>query len=546
MKQRHPEYARGSVGRAVLAVLALSLHLSSAPATTLAQARAEVLYYQGYALLSLNLTPIQNAKQVYAREIEEGWTLIRKAAELGSPKALRATGVYWAEQRDVRKARRFLERAIAAGSVAAKYDLAAMITGMSDNASNELLHAAGKPKDKRAGLLLREAAEGGYPPAVRAWCAQNASSDPRSPIVAQCREWMEIAAAQGDWQAWTLATRWQHKNAPIVAVAYGEGISKVRGNLSSITREGYSLDLPSEHPFERCTSFLSAPTSRFFFVFNEQLCVPPRATFPKWRGLGKGFVEPPSSPEAKALYERGLILLAQQQHREAGGLLKQAAEMGHTGAMINWALVQHTNDPMFYQNILDQSDSLHTAWYWVNKASKLGDLRATYMLTAFIDMGVYEPLRKANNRPVKPVLVASRMVALKQEHQAAEAGLARAQYLHGWQLIRDERAPEGWRWLKKAHDNGERLAGFDLYRIARYIWRDNSQALHYLRRTAQEGELASVQLLADAHANGALGLKPDARLAECYAKVVDQHSQLDWEARQDLALPGVHRQCDEK
>lgn len=309
--------------------------------------------------------------------------------------------------------------------------------------------------------------------------------------------------------------------------------------------DGLEADLPQEHPFERCTKFLGQNPSRFLFIFNEQLCVPPRASFPKWRGIGKQFKAPEPSRESQEWYEQGLKKLAAQEYKEGGALLKRAAEAGHTGAMINWALIQYSLDRIFYDNVIDKTDTWHTAWRWMTRASNAGDLRARYFLSAFKDSGVNEPLREVMGKRRMGLLVeGSRIQAERNEQEVAEAGLPRAQYLHGWQLIRDERGPEGWAWLKKAYANGERLAGFDLYRIARYIWKDNAQAIAYLQSTAEEGELASVQLLSWVHGRGELGQAVNQAKSECYAKVLEQHANLDWEERQDLALPGLIKRCD--
>jgi len=510
-------------------------------------AKAESLYYQGYALVALKLTAVPDATKAYAKEIEEGWMLVQQAAGMGNAKALRGMGIYWSEKGDAKMARGYFEQAIAAGSMAAKYDLAAMTTGLRDTISSELQHAAKPSQDQQANTLLREAAQGGYPPAIRAWCAQNIPGNPYVPGTPEerlCDEWMEVGAAQGDWQSWgQVRVRYEDKQ-PLVDEAYARGLSKVRGGFTGMVREGRQLGLSKDSPFIRCVSFLGQQPSRFLFVFNEQLCVPPRSSFPKWRGLGKAFKAPAASAESEQWYQQGLSKLAEQQFKEGGALLKRAAEAGHTGAMINWALVQYSNDDLFYDNIVDQTDSPHVAWTWLEKAERAGDLRAKYLLSFFKDRGVREPLRQAKGRRQLTILRASRIEAERNEREAAEAGLARAQYLYGWHLVRDERGPEGWAWLQKAYANGERIAGFDLYRIARYIWRDNAQALQYLQSSAEEGELASAQLLSIVYGKGELGLKPDAAKAGCYAKVVEQHQKLNWEARQDLSLPGLNKRCE--
>lgn len=512
-------------------------------------AKAASLYYQGYALVGMGLTSVIDAEKAYAEQIEEGWRLIDQAAKLGDAKAMRAMGVRWLQKGDLKMAHSLLEQAVAAGSAAAKYDLASMSTGLNDGVSSELLHAQGKAGNERANRLLQESAEAGYPPAIRAWCAQNIPSkpyDPSSPIVAKCREWMEVAAAQGDWQGWSQATTAQIKNSMVVGQAYGGGLRLVRGGFSGATLDGLEAELLQEHPFERCTHFLGQNRSRFLFIFNEQLCVPPRASFPKWRGIGKQFKAPESSRESQEWYEQGLKKLAAQEYKEGGALLKRAAAAGHTGAMINWALIQYSLDHIFYDNVIDKTDAWNTAWSWMTRASNAGDLRARYFLSAFKDAGVREPLREAaGKRRMRRLVEGSRLEAERNEREVAEAGLPRAQYLHGWQLIRDERAPEGWTWLKKAYANGERIAGFDLYRIARYIWKDNEQAIQYLQSTAEEGELASVQLLSWVHGRGELGQAVNQARSGCYTKVLEQHANLSGEERQDLALPGLIKRCGE-
>lgn len=511
-------------------------------------ARAEALYYQGYELVSLKLSFQRYSTNKHDAEIERGWSIIDQAAVLGNAKALRGMGVYWATKRDPQKAKDFYERAIKAGSLAAKYDLYALLEGTSDNLSNELLHASGKPVQTRASSLLLEAAQGGYPAAVRAWCAQNIPRkpyDPQSPIVAQCREWKERAAAQGDWQSWANVLQvYYDEGKLIINDAYVDGYKLVKGRFSSISGDPRYRGLPDDHPFKRCVQALSYYTTRFLYVFNEQLCVPPRDTFPKWRGLGHQFKAPPASAEAESRYQQGLTKLAQQDIEEGAALLKQAADAGHTGAMINLALIHFSTRRLFMKDIIERTDSLHDAWLLIEKAHQLGDVRATYMAAFFKDNGVSNLLRtKPKGQKQGSLFEGSYVEALRYEKEAAERGLARAQYLHGWQLVRDEREQEGWSWLKKAYANGERIAGFDLYRIARHIWQDPVQAMQYLKSTAKEGELGSVELLSNIYRNGELGQKNNPALAECLAAVVAKHKDLDWEARQDLTLPNLFDDC---
>ncbi len=512
-------------------------------------ARAEALYYQGYELVSLKLSFQRYSTNKHDAEIERGWSIIDQAAALGNAKALRGMGVYWATKRDPQKAKDFYERAIKAGSLAAKYDLYALLEGgSSDNVSNELLHALGKPEQSRASRLLLEAAQGGYPAAVRAWCAQNIPRkpyDPQSPIVAQCREWKERAAAQGDWQSWANVLQiYYDEGKLIINDAYVDGYKLVKGRFSSISGDPRYRDLPDDHPFKRCVQALSYYTTRFLYVFNEQLCVPPRDTFPKWRGLGHQFKAPPASAEAESWYQQGLTKLAQQDIEAGAALLKQAADAGHTGAMINLALIHFSTRSLFMKDIIESTDAEYDAWLLIDKAHQLGDLRATYLAAFFKDKGVSNPLRsKPKGQKQGKLFAGSYVEALRYEKEAAERGLARAQYLHGWQLVRDEREQEGWSWLKKAYANGERIAGFDLYRIARYIWQDPVQAMQYLKSTAKEGELGSVELLSNVYRYGELGQKNNPALAECLATVVAKHKDLDWEARQDLTLPNLFDDC---
>lgn len=510
-------------------------------------AKAASLYYQGYALVGMGLTSVIDAEKAYAEQIEEGWRLIDQAAKLGDAKAIRAMGVRWLQKGDLKMARSLLEQAVATGSVTAKYDLASMTTGLNDGVSSELLHAQGKAGNERANWLLQESAEGGYPPAIRAWCAQNIPRDPydpSSPVVAKCREWMEVAAAQGDWQAWGQV-RVEYDSYPLIDSAYATGLSRVRGGFTGVVAEGRKLGLPEDHPFRRCVRFLGQNPSRFLFIFNEQLCVPPRASFPKWRGLGKQFKAPESSRESQEWYEQGLKKLAAQEYKEGGELLKRSAEAGHTGAMINWALIQYSSAELYHPQMVDRIDSFSIACSWIDRAAQLGDLRAKYLKSLFLDRGVSDLMRSTPKGRPQILIRGSRVEAERNEREVAEAGLPRAQYLHGWQLIRDERAPEGWTWLKKAYANGERIAGFDLYRIARYIWKDNEQAIQYLQSTAEEGELASVQLLSWVHGRGELGQAVNQARSGCYAQALEQHDSLSWEARQDLALPGLIKRCGE-
>ena len=58
--------------------------------------------------------------------------------------SVRAMGVRWLQKGDLKMVRLHLEQAVAVGLVAARYDLAAMMTGLSDGISSELLHAHGK------------------------------------------------------------------------------------------------------------------------------------------------------------------------------------------------------------------------------------------------------------------------------------------------------------------------------------------------------------------------------------------------------------------
>lgn len=511
-------------------------------------ARAEALYYQGYELVSLKLSFQHQLTNMHDAEIERGWSIIDQAAALGNAKALRSMGVYWATKRAPEKAKDYYERAIKAGSVAAKYDLYALLEGTSDNVSNELLHASGKPVQTRASRLLLEAAQGGFPAAVRAWCAQNIPRKPydaQSPIVAQCKEWMERAAAQGDWQSWANVLQvYYDEGKMVINDAYVDGYKLVKGRFSSISGDPRYRDLPDDHPFKRCVQALSYYTTRFLYVFNEQLCVPPRDTFPKWRGLGHQFKAPPASAEADSRYQQGLTKLAQQDIEEGAALLKQAADAGHTGAMINLALIHFSTRRLFMKDIIERTDAFYDAWLLIDKAHQLGDVRATYIAAFFKDRGVSNPLRtKPKGQKQGSLFEGSFVEALRYEKDAAEHGLARAQYLHGWQLVRDEREHEGWSWLKKAYANGERIAGFDLYRIARYIWQDPVQAMQYLKSTAKDGELGSVELLSNVYRYGELGQKANPALAECLATVVAKHKDLDWEARQDLTLPNLFDDC---
>lgn len=511
-------------------------------------ARAEALYYQGYELVGLKLSFQHQLTNRHDAAIERGWSIIDQAAALGNAKALRGMGVYWATKRDTKKAIDFYERAIKAGSLAAKYDLYALLDGVGDQVSNELMHVSSKSLEKRTSRLLLEAAQGGFPEAVRTWCIQNIPTKPddaKPPVVAQCKEWMERAAAQGDWQTWSNASRAHTEDGKsMIAKAYSQGYKLVRGRFSSISGDPRYRGLPDDQPFKRCVQALSYYTTRFLYVFNEQLCVPPRDTFPKWRGLGHQFEAPRASADAESWYQQGLTKLAQQDIEAGAALLKQAADAGHTGAMINLALIHFSTRSLFMKDIIESTDADYDAWLLIEKAHQLGDVRATYIAAFFKDTGVANPLRtKPKGQKQGYVFVGSHVEALRYEKEAAERGLARAQYLHGWQLVRDEREQEGWSWLKKAYANGERIAGFDLYRIARYIWQDPAQAMQYLKSTAKEGELGSVELLSNIYRNGELGQKANPSLAECLAAVVAKHKDLEWEARQDLTLPNLFDDC---
>jgi TPR repeat protein len=209
--------------------------------------------------------------------------------------------------------------------------------------------------------------------------------------------------------------------------------------------------------------------------------------------------------------------------------------------MINLALAYMEYPESLFDSNWTDDDARQTAWKLVTQADAKGDLRAHYLLAYFADQGVYRTPAEWRKGIKGDLMVRSRLDAERYEREAAERGLARAQYGLAWRLIADERENEGWEWLKKAYDNGERIAGFDLYRIARYAQKDNAQALQYLRSTAIDGELASADLLAEIYDKGLLGEAKNPTRAVCYRAAVTAHKDMNWEQRLDLRLPELER-----
>jgi TPR repeat protein len=234
--------------------------------------------------------------------------------------------------------------------------------------------------------------------------------------------------------------------------------------------------------------------------------------------------------------------MAQQDLSGGGALLKKSADLGNTGAMINLALVYITNPQDFFPppETVNASKPSYTL---LIKADAAGDVRAHYLLAFANDHGVSVPMKERIDVAHASVIPTNRLKAEKLEYEAAEAGLSRAQYALGWRLIRDERNAEGWDWLKKSFDNGERIAGFDLYRIAHYVWKDDAQAMQYLHASAVQGELASVELLAQAYEEGQLGQTKNAALAQCYRGIVERYKSQTWDERMDLRLPDLDKTC---
>lgn len=502
---------------------------------------AEVLFYQGYDLLKLEAA--QFAKGKFPEEQKRGWQLIEQAAAQGNPKALRGMGAYWASHGDLARAKSFDERAMAAGDAEAVYQLSLLADhGADAGASAELRSALGVSKNREADKLLLKSAEMGFPDAQQAWCTRH-HVEPGSSDGARCDTWWKEGAARGNGPAWGSQGRRDDKDRSVVAIAYDEGNAIAGGGLSPMAmEEGSAKHLDDDSPYERCTSYLGHITSRFLYVFNEQLCVPPRAQWPAWRGLGKNFKAPAASAASERLYERGLKKLAQQDVKGGGELLRKAAALGNTGAMINLALVSIGNADQLYSEPGAFLNAEKPAYELLLKADAAGDLRAHYLLAYFDDSGVSLPALEISKGHTH-LLERNRLKAEKLEVEAAQAGLPRAQYALAWRLIREERTAEGWDWLKKSFDSGERIAGFDLYRIAHYLWKDDTQALHYLHESALQGELASVDLLAQAFDQGRLGQARNPARAQCYRVVVEKYKAQTWEERLDLRLPDLDRTC---
>ena len=533
--------ARWIAGAALtLATLAtLPADLTPPPPTTMSP--ADVLFYQGYDLLKLKTAPF--AKDKFPEEEKRGWQLIEQAAAQGSTKALRGMGAYWANHGDLAKAKSYDQRAMAAGDAEAVYQLSLLADRDGDTGvSAELRSALGASKNREAEKLLLKSAEMGFPPAQRDWCASHRTT-PDSEDGQRCQSWWDEGAAKGDAIDWGEQEIDVLKSNPILAQAYRQGRSIAVGGLSVIaSEEGTPQHLDDEQPYERCASYLGHRISRFLFVFNEQLCVPPRAQWPAWRGLGKNFKAPPASAESEKLYQRGLKKLVQQDMKGGGDLLKKAADLGNTGAMINLALVYFSNSDQYFP-VPETVNASKPSYSLLAKADAAGDLRAHYLLAFANDFGVSVPFNERADKEHASFITTNRLQAEKLEVEAAEAGLARAQYGLAWRLIRDERNAEGWDWLKKSFDNGERIAGFDLYRISRYVWKDDIQALRYLRASAVQGELASVELLAQVLDQGQLGQAKNPSRAQCYRGVVDKYKSQTWEQRLDLRLPDLDKTC---
>jgi TPR repeat protein len=396
-----------------------------------------------------------------------------------------------------------------------------------------------KDNGKEWTRLITLAAEAGDPTAQREWCRheKDKSDKPIPAVTEKCRLWNEESGARGGrWAGEDYAYADDPKVARLQNEAHGVGISLRGLSLESIDTER------GKRPIDRCVRHYTQMGSHFASVFDEQMCVPPRPDFPKWRGLGKNFKAPPASAAAEKLYRSGLAKLAAQDVKGAAALLKKAAEAGHTGAMINLALAYiEYPEILFDPNWWSSSDAHKPAWELVTQADAKGDIRAHYLLAYFADQGVRPTPVEWKKGITDDIVIGNRVDAERYEREAAERGLARAQYGLAWRLIADERENEGWEWLKKAYENGERIAGFDLYRIARYVWKDNVQALQYLRSTAIDGELASADLLAEIYDKGLLGEAKNPTRAACYRAAVTAHKDMSWEQRLDLRLPDMER-----
>jgi hypothetical protein len=549
MRKRFPTLQRRGASWIMRATVATTIALSTrsvcgadlAPPPPSTMPAAEVLFYQGYDLLKLEAA--QFAKGKFPEERKRGWQLIEQAAAQGNPKALRGMGAYWASHGDLAKAKSFDERAMAAGDAEAVYQLSLLADhGADAGASAELRSALGVSGNREADRLLLKSAEMGFPDAQQAWCARH-HVEPGSSDGARCDTWWKEGAARGNGAAWGSQGRRDDKDRSVVALAYDEGNAIAGGGLSPMAmEEGSAKHLDDDSPYDRCASYLGHITSRFLYVFNEQLCVPPRAQWPAWRGLGKNFKGPPASAESERLYQRALKKLAQQDMKGGGELLKKAADLGNTGAMINLALVYFSNPDQYFP-LPETVNASKPSYSLLTKADAAGDIRAHYLLAFANDLGVSVPFAERADKEHASFIAMNRLKAEKLEVEAAQAGLPRAQYGLAWRLIREERTAEGWDWLKKSFDSGERIAGFDLYRIAHYLWKDDAQALRYLHESALQGELASVDLLAQALDQGQLGQARNPVRAQCYRGVVDKYKSQTWEERLDLRLPDLDRIC---
>jgi TPR repeat protein len=388
--------------------------------------------------------------------------------------------------------------------------------------------------------LILDAAEAGDPEAREQWCEyKRKTNDPSPGLEDKCGLWDEQSAARGNRRAWSPYLRENDlKIARLQQDAYADGREIVFvGHKISPDKRSARTDRKAVQP-DDCIML----HDYFRSWFELQACASPRPGYPKWWGLGKDFTAPPASAAAEKLYQEGLSRLVNQDIKGAAALLGKAVQAGHTGAMINLALAY-----LEFPNILLGSpdanalDAKKPAWQSVMKADTKGDSRAHYMLSYFSYEGVYPSPTELRKGITKTYVERNRLDAERYERESAERGLARAQYVLGWRLIREEQQKEGWDWLKKAYDNGERIAGFDLYRIARYVQKDNAQALQYLRSTATDGELASADLLAEIYDKGLLGETKNATRAACYRAAVTAHKDMTWEQRLDLRLPELGR-----
>ncbi|MBL4847728.1 MAG: SEL1-like repeat protein [Planctomycetes bacterium] len=217
--------------------------------------------------------------------------------------------------------------------------------------------------------------------------------------------------------------------------------------------------------------------------------------------------QPPASPSASALYERGLVDWHAERLRESGALFRAAAEQGHTQAMYKLGSMLSTGQGV------TQDEAEAAEWY--RGAAEKGHPQAMANLGLALERGRGVTQDEAE--------------AVEWYRRAAEKGNSGAMVNLGFMLstgqgvTQDE--AEAAEWYRRAAEKGQPQAmanlGVALER-GRGVAQDQAQAVEWYRRAADKGHSGAMAGLGFMLSRGRGVAQDEAQAAEWYRRAAEK------------------------